>query len=653
MEGQRPAGRVADRSGWAFPGAVLGSVAVHALLIALLVPMRDLSPRPVPAGFQEIPVELVIDGSGAPRRMPIPLTAAVPAAPPADLAPAADAAAPPSAPPVVGLAPVAPDAPVPGLAPVAPDAPVSGLAPVVPDAPVPGLAPAAATAEAAAIAPAADAPSAPAIVEAQAPRETVPAGALLPADAPTALPASEPPPPDQPGTRLAALPPPPAPPDPAGAMAAPVPLPPSPAGRPAAPPAILPLPSSAPEMTAAAAEGEAATPAAAPLRAAEPLPPLDAAGPARDDAPLSPAADAPALVAARAEPVPPGPAAAPVVVRDESAPLGPAPPSIDVASAGAPAPSVAPREDPPLPGAIGPDAPAPADVQAREAAATAGAANAPPPAPDLVGQEPAPQALPDERPERPAGSRLAALVEPPVQGAPSPERAVAAALKNLDCARVSARFDPGRQVVELAGHVSSGAQQAHLRQQLANLPNVRVVQDQALSIVGDPFCRVLTFLERPGLARSEDQKQDLARIIGAAGEAGVVRFTDGMLLRLDLQAPKFPSYVYVDYFTADGKVHHLLPGDDPRGNRFAPDERFVLGGATGRGPRNARIGPPYGLDLVVAIASDAPLFSPPRRTTESAAAYLAALHATLDDRSRRGTPPRLEYAYFIINTAER
>jgi hypothetical protein len=238
-----------------------------------------------------------------------------------------------------------------------------------------------------------------------------------------------------------------------------------------------------------------------------------------------------------------------------------------------------------------------------------------------------------------------------VRVAPNPERAVAAALRELDCARVSARFDPGRQVVELAGHVASGAQQAQLRQQLASLPNVRAVQDQALSIVGDPFCRVLTFLDRPELVRSEDQTQDLASIVGAAGEAGVVRFTGGMLLQLDLQAPKFPSYVYVDYFAADGQVHHLLPGDDPRGNRFAPDERFRLGGPRGRGLREARIGPPYGLDLVVAVASDAPLFARPRATTENAAAYLAALGATLDERRRRGTPARVEYAYFIINTA--
>jgi hypothetical protein len=185
MEGLRAATPVADRSGWSFPGAVLGSVAVHALLVALLVPFRSPSPPPMPAGFQEIPVELVIDGVAVPQGATLPLTAALPSPPAPDLAPAADAAAPPPAPPAVDLTPAGPDGPAPDLAPAA----------------------------AAPVGQAADVPSAPEAVQAQAPPEAMPASPPLPAtapDPPAALAASAPPPPlDQPGSPVAdlALPP--------------------------------------------------------------------------------------------------------------------------------------------------------------------------------------------------------------------------------------------------------------------------------------------------------------------------------------------------------------------------------------------------------------------------------------------------------------
>jgi hypothetical protein len=108
----------------------------------------------------------------------------------------------------------------------------------------------------------------------------------------------------------------------------------------------------------------------------------------------------------------------------------------------------------------------------------------------------------------------------------------------------------------------------------------------------------------------------------------------------------------VDYFSSSGEVYHLLAGNDPRGNRFAPDEAFTVGGARGRGLQ-ATIAPPYGLDLVVAIASSEPLFAKPRPVAERAPSYLDALAGILTENTKRGRSFRVEYAYFVINTTER
>jgi hypothetical protein len=175
------------------------------------------------------------------------------------------------------------------------------------------------------------------------------------------------------------------------------------------------------------------------------------------------------------------------------------------------------------------------------------------------------------------------------------------------------------------------------------------VDAAGLGILGDPYCRILATLDRPGLNRSNDRRADF-NAIGNPGAAGTAHFTGGTRLDLPAAAPDFPSFLYVDYFSADGRVFHLLPGDKPGDNRLAPNERFRIGGPAGRG-REARIGPPYGLDVVVAIASSQPLPLHGRPIGEPASAYLTSLDTAIAGARRDDPALRLEYAYFLIYTA--
>jgi hypothetical protein len=242
---------------------------------------------------------------------------------------------------------------------------------------------------------------------------------------------------------------------------------------------------------------------------------------------------------------------------------------------------------------------------------------------------------------------LALLAPSPPAPAPAadPRAGIRQILDGLDCARVQARIDG--DVVHLGGHTRSAADRLRLERAISGVAGVRRVDAGDLRVLGDPYCRILGFLARPGLTRSSDQHDDLAAI-GDPAEAGVKRFKGGMPLALGFSAPEYDSFVYVDYFSADGSVAHLLPAGAPGDNHLAPNQKLLIGQG-GRGLQ-AVIGPPYGLDVVVALASSAPLPFGSRPVSEDGAAYLAALETATASLRHRHPATRIEYAYFLIYT---
>ena len=101
--------------------------------------------------------------------------------------------------------------------------------------------------------------------------------------------------------------------------------------------------------------------------------------------------------------------------------------------------------------------------------------------------------------------------------------------------------------------------------------------------------------------------------------------------------PGFAGELRVDYLGHDGSVVHLYPtAADPAqkvaaqpARRFAPGERLSLGDS-GPGKPIWEVGPPYGTDMIIAVASSAPLLTPdPAQNAEDNAAPICA-----------GWPPR-------------
>ncbi|WP_149165879.1 DUF4384 domain-containing protein [Azospirillum brasilense] len=143
--------------------------------------------------------------------------------------------------------------------------------------------------------------------------------------------------------------------------------------------------------------------------------------------------------------------------------------------------------------------------------------------------------------------------------------------------------------------------------------------------VSPALCEPLTLIGPFRAANAGAASSLLIRFKNATGTP----FEDGQDLMFDIVAPDFPAHLQVDYFTSDGDVIHLLPNPLEISGRVASGAVRRLG-ERGAGGRFWSIGPPYGHELIVVVASPTPLFAAPRPEAEAAASYLPALKQALD-----------------------
>ena len=104
-------------------------------------------------------------------------------------------------------------------------------------------------------------------------------------------------------------------------------------------------------------------------------------------------------------------------------------------------------------------------------------------------------------------------------------------------------------------------------------------------------------------------------------------FESGTRLVMQVKTPDFPSYLYVTYIPANGDAVLLYK---PRGivpQALPPRTVVNLGG--GDDPRVFKIGPPYGAEMVIAVATASPLFTDGIPASATERDYLTALRKTL------------------------
>jgi hypothetical protein len=148
---------------------------------------------------------------------------------------------------------------------------------------------------------------------------------------------------------------------------------------------------------------------------------------------------------------------------------------------------------------------------------------------------------------------------------------------------------------------------------------------EKFDIIPRPFCAVLDLLE-PIKKQAEDRGIDLVTSLNKAGNLPDYYDKESLLIR-GKTPTQFDSYVYVDYYSADGMVGHLLPNLKETTNRLGANGSLAVGQPDGPQPLLISAQPP-GLELITVIASKTPLFSG-LRNNEPAESYLKELSQAL------------------------
>ena len=294
-------------------------------------------------------------------------------------------------------------------------------------------------------------------------------------------------------------------------------------------------------------------------------------------------------------PPPPQPKPAPPVVvappRPEPEPVvvpapAPTPPVVVIPPAPKPAPEpvVTPRPAPIPPVVVAPPAPKPAPAPVVKPQPV-------PPEPVVVAPQPSPH------PPQP-------VVVPPVA---SVQSQIDARLREVGCARLDGKIGANR-VLQLRGFLGAASDLAKLRTDLSAMPGVRRV-DANVSLYPWPQCEVyLNFADV-----LKDRRGLGATLRGATARA----FAGGDSLSIQVVTPSYPSYLYVTYLQASGEAANLYWPQGRFPKAFPPNSKVTLGGGAGGEPVY-RIGPPFGDEIVIVVASASPLFpdEPPDTSTD-------------------------------------
>ncbi|RDK06019.1 serine/threonine-protein kinase [Cupriavidus lacunae] len=182
------------------------------------------------------------------------------------------------------------------------------------------------------------------------------------------------------------------------------------------------------------------------------------------------------------------------------------------------------------------------------------------------------------------------------------------------------------QTLHVRGFLAESVGAARLREQLNGLPGAKALKSMALDTqpLAADKCDVATMIAPYWSGNRQGGTASSLRLRGQG-----TQLTEGSPMVLDLRTPAQDSYVYVDYFAADGKVAHMVPSTHIPANQ-APSGYSATIGDSGDWVVSA----PFGTELVVLLTTPAPLFVGRRAEVESRQDYLRALEKPLAQMAR-------------------
>ncbi len=252
--------------------------------------------------------------------------------------------------------------------------------------------------------------------------------------------------------------------------------------------------------------------------------------------------------------------------------------------------------------------------------------------------EPSPTPAPSPRLQPEPGPTPVPSLQPQPEPGPRPAPTRLSDLQSLSCGRITVDQQGGQSV--LSGYVATEDDLNRVKSIAASAPNASVGN---VILAPWPQCEALQTLERP--LRVADRP---AIEVGPTTE-----LRGGDPLRIQLRSPGQISYLYVSYIQADGSVVHLVQPSGPVPQPTLPRQTLVFGSGE-QGKPKFTVGPPFGREMIIAIASRSPLFDHelPRQQTERE--YLTELRRALVYKPVPDMPDReLAASITTLQTRER
>jgi hypothetical protein len=223
-------------------------------------------------------------------------------------------------------------------------------------------------------------------------------------------------------------------------------------------------------------------------------------------------------------------------------------------------------------------------------------------------------------------------------------------LSQVPCARLQAEFDPETGSIVLRGHIPEEGLRAPVLSALQAQVGTGLPVVDAMLILPRPQCGALAGIGTVGLPQSTEALTN-PLLVGADAHARAYSYTEGQQLVLDMQAPDYDAYVYVDYFDASGNVIHLIPNDIVPLTLHPAKSAMRIGESMNGEPALAiTIGPPFGQEIAVAFAASAPLYDGLRPISEPAEPYLEWLRDRVAEARAADPDFKGEWVYFFIST---
>nr|WP_116337481.1 serine/threonine protein kinase [Cupriavidus taiwanensis] len=256
-------------------------------------------------------------------------------------------------------------------------------------------------------------------------------------------------------------------------------------------------------------------------------------------------------------------------------------------------------------------------------------------------------------------SAAAPAVEPPAAPAPAPPApapapapAAAAELSMAEVGKLlaavpcsllaGARQD---QTLHVRGYLAESVGAARLREQLSGLPGARALREVVVEVqpLAADKCEVARMIAPYWSGNRQGATASSLQLRGKG-----TQLTEGAPMVLDLRTPAQDSYVYVDYFAADGKVAHMVPSQRIPAHQAPPAYHASIGDGG-----DWIVSAPFGNELVVLLTTPAPLFAARRAEVESRQEYLRALEKPLAQMARTYGRDRISADLVQISTRAR